>query len=633
MGLTFADIQSLSREESALYPSYDPLPVLSEYSEEERRIAELQVGFTTRLRQSAYYVVEQTKSRELPRYSDKYRPSAAKQPTLRRQELHQPFFPQEILEGYFNPKKRKISERKGPKKRINLNELGEDGEDAEKEDEEHSDVGSQAVEEDYDVDEEYDNDYAENYFDNGEGDDPDGLGDGGGNDEGGGGGDDLERILDNILNLRKVIMRRNSVLALLALSVPATVSACEGECIVKITNAYVGNYTTPVDAVMRILPLLSAYDAAAYIGMETAVFPRFFHGKCAVHGADPPGCPNPDCPVVCGTPGSMVHFFPTLRYLAYNETRARIEAAADPEGATYKLVEQNVLNAANDHRHTMRLGRIMPRSTASKSKTKTGSKAMATSKGYPGFRTAPVSPGSRSSSSPVASSTSAVPAAEAAPDDHVFVPVFVRTDLMDSLSSGSALSQLSALGDASQLVGGSPLSDLNPDKLSELDPVGHGQLIPRAPQPSKTTTSKTSRTTNTGLSPLPVFARTGLMDSLSSGDALNQLSDLSDGSPLSDLSPDKLSGLDNGQLIPRAPQPSKTTPSKTSRTTTTGLSPTAAAAMPAADAFPTTTSSSPSPARTRSRPSRTTSRRCSRRQAPCSLSWETSMKEYILTFP
>ncbi|KAH9836191.1 uncharacterized protein C8Q71DRAFT_708961 [Rhodofomes roseus] len=206
-------------------------------------------------------------------------------------------------------------------------------------------------------------------------------------------------------------MRRNSVLALLALSVPATVSACEGECIVKITNAYVGNYTTPVDAVMRILaenlssmlpshpdittatsylqPLLSAYDAAAYIGMETAVFPRFFHGKCAVHGADPPGCPNPDCPVVCGTPGSMVHFFPTLRYLAYNETRARIEAAADPEGATYKLVEQNVLNAANDHRHTMRLGRIMPRSTASKSKTKTGSKAMATSKGYPGFRTAP----------------------------------------------------------------------------------------------------------------------------------------------------------------------------------------------------------------------------------------------------
>lgn len=40
---------------------------------------------------------------------------------------------------------------------------------------------------DYDVDEEYDNDYAENYFDNGENDDMDDLGGGGGGDEGGGG--------------------------------------------------------------------------------------------------------------------------------------------------------------------------------------------------------------------------------------------------------------------------------------------------------------------------------------------------------------------------------------------------------------------------------------------------------------
>lgn len=39
---------------------------------------------------------------------------------------------------------------------------------------------------DYDVDEEYDNDYAENYFDNGEGDDNDDLGGGGGDDGGGG---------------------------------------------------------------------------------------------------------------------------------------------------------------------------------------------------------------------------------------------------------------------------------------------------------------------------------------------------------------------------------------------------------------------------------------------------------------
>lgn len=41
------------------------------------------------------------------------------------------------------------------------------------------------------MDEEYDNDYAENYFDNGEADDMDGLGDGGGGDDGGGGGKNI----------------------------------------------------------------------------------------------------------------------------------------------------------------------------------------------------------------------------------------------------------------------------------------------------------------------------------------------------------------------------------------------------------------------------------------------------------
>ncbi|KAI0327584.1 hypothetical protein GY45DRAFT_1327473 [Cubamyces sp. BRFM 1775] len=188
MGLTFADIQALDREESALYPPLEPLPLLTEYSEEEKRIAELQIGFATRLRQSAYYLVETTKSSELPRYSDKYRPSLASQPTLKRKDLHQPFFPQEVFEDYFNPKKKKTVRKKDTGKRINLDEMVDDAEEQEKSGDERSDAGSQPDEEDYDVDEEYDNDYAENYFDNGEGDDMDDLG-GGGGDEGGGGYD------------------------------------------------------------------------------------------------------------------------------------------------------------------------------------------------------------------------------------------------------------------------------------------------------------------------------------------------------------------------------------------------------------------------------------------------------------
>ncbi|KAH9947533.1 DNA-directed RNA polymerase III, subunit Rpc31 [Amylocystis lapponica] len=190
MGLTFADIQSMSREATALYPPLEPLPVLTEYSDEEKRICELQMGFAARLRKSAYYIVESTKSTELPRYSDKYRPSAASQPTLKRKDLHQPFFPQEIFEGYFNPKRRKTTDRKGAKKRLNLDQMVDDAEDQEKSGDDHSELGSQAAASDYDVDEEYDNDYAENYFDNGEGDDDDDLGGGGGGDDGGGGGHD-----------------------------------------------------------------------------------------------------------------------------------------------------------------------------------------------------------------------------------------------------------------------------------------------------------------------------------------------------------------------------------------------------------------------------------------------------------
>lgn len=82
MGLTFADIQAISREADALYPvgwrsclllrddplisisaqPLDPLPVLSDFSAEEKKISELQTGFITRLRQSPYYVVETVKS-------------------------------------------------------------------------------------------------------------------------------------------------------------------------------------------------------------------------------------------------------------------------------------------------------------------------------------------------------------------------------------------------------------------------------------------------------------------------------------------------------------------------------------------------------------------------------------------
>ena len=143
------------------------------------------------------------------------------QPKLDRRGLHQPFFPQEVFESYFDSKNRRkgiifelgatlcsspfVVEKKAVK-RINLDDLEENAEEevvcslqslrrslpltvdilAPQDKSEASDAGSQVVEEDYDVDEEYDNDYADNYFDNGEGDDVDDLGGGGGDPSGGG---------------------------------------------------------------------------------------------------------------------------------------------------------------------------------------------------------------------------------------------------------------------------------------------------------------------------------------------------------------------------------------------------------------------------------------------------------------
>ena len=80
-----------------------------------------------------------------------------------------------------------VVQKSGPKKRINLDEIEDDAGDKEDADEDRSEIGSQADEEDYDAEEDYgDNDYAENYFDPGEEDNDDALG-GGGGDEGGGG--------------------------------------------------------------------------------------------------------------------------------------------------------------------------------------------------------------------------------------------------------------------------------------------------------------------------------------------------------------------------------------------------------------------------------------------------------------
>ncbi|KDR80349.1 hypothetical protein GALMADRAFT_92691 [Galerina marginata CBS 339.88] len=149
------------------------------------------------------------------------------------------------------------------------------------------------------------------------------------------------------------------------------VSACEGSCIVSITNALLGNYTTPIAIVTHniadsivshviknrnhaappisyLSPIIEEYNKRAYDYMENTIFKTYFHGKCQdpVTGIDPAGCPNPNCPVVCGTPGSIVHFYNTFRSRAFSSNVNLWNELVNPSSAAYKKVEKTVLAAA-----------------------------------------------------------------------------------------------------------------------------------------------------------------------------------------------------------------------------------------------------------------------------------------------
>ncbi|KAH9973753.1 hypothetical protein BGW80DRAFT_221525 [Lactifluus volemus] len=104
----------------------------------------------------------------------------------------------------------------------------------------------------------------------------------------------------------------------------------------------------------HLRPIISAYGDSSYDGMKNAIFPSYFHGKCQRNGVDPPGCPNPDCAVVCGTPGSLVHFFPTLRLISFNYTRHQLQELCSPGHDAYAQAERAVIEAAAGASHGRR---------------------------------------------------------------------------------------------------------------------------------------------------------------------------------------------------------------------------------------------------------------------------------------
>lgn len=97
--------------------------------------------------------------------------------------------------------------------------------------------------------------------------------------------------------------------------------------------------------------MIDAYNKVSYNGLERAIFPSYFHGKCLyANGSVPNGCPNPDCPVVCGTPGSMVHFFPKLTQIVFHQVSGQVTNLTSPGTKVYQQVKKMVLADAQKTR-------------------------------------------------------------------------------------------------------------------------------------------------------------------------------------------------------------------------------------------------------------------------------------------
>ncbi|KAL0959673.1 hypothetical protein HGRIS_011372 [Hohenbuehelia grisea] len=154
--------------------------------------------------------------------------------------------------------------------------------------------------------------------------------------------------------------------------------ACEGDCIRDITNAFLGNYTTPIKKIITeinheilsniplsastertdyyyVSPILEDFDLDAYKILVNSLFRENFHGKCLdSNGVQPAGCPNPDCAIICGTPGSMVHFYPKVVQIVFDSLRDHLAGLVAPGTDTRKRMEKMILADAQEPRRKRR---------------------------------------------------------------------------------------------------------------------------------------------------------------------------------------------------------------------------------------------------------------------------------------
>ncbi|KXN92161.1 hypothetical protein AN958_09253 [Leucoagaricus sp. SymC.cos] len=142
-----------------------------------------------------------------------------------------------------------------------------------------------------------------------------------------------------------------------SLALICPVLSCEEDCMDGVTAAFFGNYSSPLQRVFRQLgteisekflldsedpkyllePINKTFYFTAHNFYRNAIFPSHFHGKCQnpATGVNPSGCPNPSCPVVCGTPGSLAYHYSDLRIIVHNATKVNYEQITRPSSLVF----------------------------------------------------------------------------------------------------------------------------------------------------------------------------------------------------------------------------------------------------------------------------------------------------------
>ncbi|KAN0061746.1 hypothetical protein ACQY0O_005738 [Thecaphora frezii] len=179
MGLSFQDLGMMDKTPSKLYPNLTSMPKMDKPDDKELKAATYQLRYLEEQRYSPYWpVMEERKQSDLTRFTDRYRPEAREAPSLKTIKMQEEVFPKGLWSSFMEgeTKREELKANKKRKRKINWDNLemedgqGGDGDDRGDASSEHEDLG--------DYEDEEDDDYAENYFDNGEDDD-------GGDDDGG----------------------------------------------------------------------------------------------------------------------------------------------------------------------------------------------------------------------------------------------------------------------------------------------------------------------------------------------------------------------------------------------------------------------------------------------------------------